>query len=86
MGESETVREVTVSSNRQVGLASDFARKLGVKAKGKLLEALIRMPDGDYAILLMRRPKSYAKALARALEGTTPAKEFLAELRAEWPE
>ncbi len=80
------VREVTVSSNRQVGLASEFARRLEVGPRSKLLEALVRLPDGSYGVLLMRPPKSYAQALSRALAGKTPAKEFLAKLRAEWPE
>ena len=33
-------REVTVSTNRQVGLVSDFARRMGVGPRSRLLETL----------------------------------------------
>lgn len=83
--QGDAVRHVTVSTNRQVGLAADFARKLGARPRGKLLEVLVRMPDGGYAVLLMRRPRDYAKALAATLVGRDTPDQFLARLRAEWP-
>lgn len=79
------VRRVTLSTNRQVGLAAEFARKLGVRPRSKLLEVLVRMPDGAYAVLLMRRPRDYATALAGTLAGRDTPDEFLARIRAEWP-
>ena len=83
---SEIAREVTVSTNRQVGLPSDFARRLAAKPGTKLLEVLVRLPDGDSAVLLMRRPKRYARALAATLRGEGSASAFVAALRREWPE
>jgi len=79
-------REVTVSSNRQVGLPADFARKLGVGPQGRVLETLLRMPGGTYAVLLMTPPKSYRKMLTAALAGHGDSSAFLKELRDEWPD
>ncbi|MBI2323782.1 MAG: hypothetical protein HYY42_07285 [Chloroflexi bacterium] len=83
----EVTREVTMSTNRQIGFASDFARRVGARPGTKLLETLVRMPGGDYAVLVMRRPKSFANLLVEALApsgkgGTT----FLRKLRGEWSE
>ena len=39
---SDMTREVKLSSNRQVGLAADFARALGVKPQGKLLISTLK--------------------------------------------
>lgn len=83
---SDMTREVKLSSNRQVGLAADFARALGVKPQGKLLETLIRLPGVGYAVVLMPKPKSYAKALQEALAGVAPqgADKYVRGLRREW--
>ncbi len=82
----EPVREVTLSSNRQVGLASEFARAMRVKPKGKLVETLVRMPGGGYAVLLMRAPRSFSALLRSALAGTAPLDATVAvrRLREEW--
>lgn len=82
----EGVRKVTLSKNRQVSLASEFARAMRVKPKGKLVETLIRLPDGNYGVLLMRPPRSYSTLLRKALEGSAPAdaSAWLRELREEW--
>lgn len=79
-------REVKVSSNRQVGLAADFARKLGVGADGRVIETLVRMPGGTFAVLLMTPPKSYRKMLTAALTGADDSRAFLKKLRDEWPD
>lgn len=63
----ELTREVTVSSNREVGLVSDFARRMGVGPRSRLLETLVRLPGGDYGLLLMRRPTSFTALLIDAL-------------------
>lgn len=78
-------REVTVSANRQVGLASEFARAMGVKPKMKLIETLVRLPGG-YGVLLMRRPRSYSALLGAALAGSSPdgVDATLNALRDEW--
>ena len=78
-------REVTVSANRQVGLASEFARVMGVKPKTKLIETLIRLPGG-YGVLLMRAPASYSAMLGEALAGTIPGgvDATMQALRDEW--
>lgn len=82
----ERVREVTVSTNRQVGLASDFARAMRVKPKSKLLETLVRIPGAGYGVLLMRRPRSYSDMLRNALAASAPvdATAAVRELREEW--
>jgi hypothetical protein len=81
----EATREVTMSTNRQIGFASDFARQLGAKPGTKLLETLVRLPGGTYAVLVMKPPKSYAAVLTAALapSGRGGAK-FLKQLRGEW--
>jgi len=77
--------EVTVSTNRQVGLVSDFARRMGVAPGGRLLETLVRLPGGNYGLLLIRRPTSFTALLVDAL---APSRQggvnFLRKLRAEW--
>lgn|GEM_PF-3280188 len=82
----ERVREVTVSTNRQVGLASDFARAMRVKPKSKLLETLVRLPGAGYGVLLMRRPRSYSDMLRNALAASAPvdATAAVRGLREEW--
>jgi hypothetical protein len=81
----DVTREVTVSTNRQVGLVSDFARRMGIGPGDRLLETLVRLPGGNYGLLLMRRPTSFTALLVDALApsgqgGVT----FLRKLRAEW--
>ena len=81
----QLTREVTVSTNRQVGLASDFARRMGARPKTRLLETLVRLPGGAYGVLLMRRPKSYASLLVDALAPSgAHGTRFLHKLRREW--
>lgn len=80
-----TTREVTMSTNRQIGFASEFARHIGARPGIKLLETLVRLPGGGYGVLVMRPPKSYAGLLVSALapsgKGGT---KFLKGLRREW--
>lgn len=84
----ERVREVTLSTNRQVGLASEFARAMRVIPKSKLIETLVRIPGGGFGVLLMRRPRSYSAMLRNALAGTAPtdATAAVRALRDEWDE
>ncbi len=83
---TDVVREVKLSSNRQVGLAADFARALGVRPPGKLMETLVRLPGVGYAVVLMPRTTSYAKGLAAALAGSAPggADKHVRKIRGEW--
>lgn len=81
----EATREVTMSTNRQIGFASEFARQIGAKPGTKLLETLVRLPGGGYGVLVMRRPKSYARLLVAALAPSgTGSRRFLKRLRDEW--
>lgn len=81
----DMTREVTVSTNRQIGLPSEFARRMGVGPGSRLLETLIRLPGGSYAVLLMPRPASYSAMLADALAVSGKGGlAFLRELRNEW--
>ena len=83
---TDTTREVKLSSNRQVGLPADFARALGVRPRDRLIGTLVRLPGAGYAVLLMPRPPSYAKALAGSLAGIAPkgADAYVRDLRSEW--
>lgn len=81
----EATREVTMSTNRQIGFASEFARQIGAKPGTKLLETLVRLPGGGYGVLVMRRPKSYASLLVAALAPSGKgSRKFLKRLRGEW--
>lgn len=81
----DVTREVTVSTNRQVGLVSDFARRMGVGPQSRLLETLVRLPGGGYGVLLMRRPASFTALLVDALAPTGKGGVgFLRQIRAEW--
>lgn len=83
----EPTREVTFSANRQVGLASEFARAMRLKPQAKLLETLVRLPGLGYGVVLMPKPKSYGKALRAVLHGVAPqgkVDEFVKRLRDEW--
>lgn len=78
-------REVKVSTNRQIGFVSEFARRIGARPGTKLLQTLVRLPGGNYGVLIMRRPKSHTDLLLGVLApsgrgGTT----FLRKLRGEW--
>src|SRR5437667_6794216 len=83
----DVTREVTMSTNRQIGFASEFARRVGARPGTKLLQTLVRLPGGTFAVLVMRRPKSYTTLLVDALapsgKGGTA---FLRKLRDEWGE
>ncbi len=82
----DRAREVTLSANRQVGLASQFARAMAVKPQAKLLEVLVRVPGSGYGVLLLPKPRSYSAALREALAGIAPegADAFVKALRDEW--
>jgi hypothetical protein len=81
----DVTREVTVSTNRQVGLVSDFARRMGVGPRSRLLETLVRLPGGNYGLLLMRRPTSFTALLVDALAPSGQGGvSFLRKLRSEW--
>src|SRR5712692_4550378 len=81
----DVTREVTVSTNRQVGLVSDFARRMGVRPRSRLLETLVRLPGGGYGLLLMRRPTSFTTLLIDALAPSGKGgASFLRKLRDEW--
>jgi hypothetical protein len=81
----DKTREVTVSSNRQVGLVSDFARRMGIGPRSRLLETLVRLPGGGYAVLLMRRPTSFTALLVDALAPSGGGGvRFLRKHRDEW--
>jgi len=83
-GVKQPIREVTLSSNRQVGLVSEFARAMRVKPKAKVVETLIRLPNG-YGVLLMRAPRSYSSMLGESLGRTAEGvDETLTALRKEW--
>lgn len=81
----EVTREVKVSTNRQIGFVSEFARRIGARPGTKLLQTLVRLPGGNYGVLIMRRPKSHTDLLLAALgpsgRGGT---SFLRKLRDEW--
>jgi len=53
---AEGARETTFSTDRQVGLASAFARALKLGPRDKLLQTLIRLPGGSSAVVLLARP------------------------------
>ena len=81
----DATREVTMSTNRQIGFASEFARRVGARPGTRLLQTLIRLPGGSFAVLVMRRPKSYAALLVDALGPSgTGGTAFLRKLREEW--
>ncbi|MDP9252816.1 MAG: hypothetical protein M3O80_07405 [Chloroflexota bacterium] len=81
----DVTREVTVSTNRQVGLVSDFARRMGVGPGSRLLETLVRLPGGNYGLLLMRRPTSFTALLVDALAPSgRGGVSFLRKMRNQW--
>jgi hypothetical protein len=83
----DMTREVTVSTNRQVGLVSDFARRMGIGPRSRLLETLVRLPGGGFGVLLMRRPTSFTALLVDALVPSgAGGVRFLRKLRDEWGE
>lgn len=84
--QTDTTREVKLSSNRQVGLPAEFARELGVKPGGKLIATLARLPGFGSVVMLMPEPESHAKALQALLAGDAPegAEAYVRKLRREW--
>ena len=81
----DATREVTVSTNRQVGLVSDFARRMGIGPRSRLLETLVRLPGGNYGLLLMRRATTFTALLVDALAPSGQGGvSFLRKLRSEW--
>ena len=83
--DQDVTREVTVSTNRQVGLISDFARRMGVGPRSRLLETLVRLPGGNYGLLLMRRPTSFTALLVDAIAPSGKGGvSFLRTMRDEW--
>jgi hypothetical protein len=86
-GKDTPIRQVTMSTNRQIGFASEFARQIGAKPGTKLIQTLVRLPGGGYGVLVMRPPKSYADLLVAALEPSgRGGRKFLKQLRDEWHE
>lgn len=83
---TDTTREVKLSTNRQVGLPAEFARELGVKPGGKLIQTLVRLPGFGTVVLLMPKPESHAKALEALIAGDAPegAEAYVRKLRREW--
>jgi hypothetical protein len=78
-------REVTVTTRCQVGLVSDFARRMGVGPRSRLLEILVRLPGGDYGVLLTRRPTSFTLLLVDALAPSGQGGvSFLRKMRNGW--
>src|SRR5438034_9273473 len=81
----DVTREVTVSTNRQVGLVSAFARRMGIRPRSRLLETLVRLPGGGYGLLLMRRPPSFTALLVDALAPSGKGGVgYLRKMRDEW--
>ena len=81
----DVTREVTVSTNRQVGLVSDFARRMGIGPRSRLLETLVRLPGGGYGLLLLRKPTSFTALLVDALSPSGKGGlSFLRKMRDEW--
>lgn len=81
----DQTREITVTSNREVELVSDFAQRMGVGPRSRLLETLIRLPGGDYGVLLMRKPTSFTALLVDALAPSgRGGVRFLRKRRDEW--
>ena len=67
-------------------MPAHFARALGVRPRDRLIGTLVRLPGAGYAVLLMPKPRSYAKALIDSLAGIAPdgAEAYVGELRSEW--
>ena len=81
----EVTREVKVSTNRQISFVSEFARRIGARPGTKLLQTLVRLPGGNYGVLIMRRPKSHTDLLLGALAPSgRGGAAFLRKLRGEW--
>ena len=70
--------EVTLSMKNQIVIPRDTRKKLGLKAGDKLLV----VARGQHAII-MRRPKSFAKALIGMMKGTYSA-DYLEKERQSW--
>ena len=70
--------EGTLSSKNQIVVPKDARKALGVKSGDKLL-IVVR----DNCVLLLPKPKSYAKALQGSMRGVYP-KDYLGKERASW--
>ena len=70
--------ESTLSSKNQIVVPKDAREALGVTAGDKLL---VVVQDG--CVLLMRKPKSYTKALQGIMRGVYP-KDYLKKERESW--
>ena len=81
----DVTREVTMSTNRQIGFASEFARRVGARPGTKLLQTLVRLPGGTFAVLVMRRPKSYTTLLVDALAPSAPSRSSSGPARGRSP-
>jgi AbrB family looped-hinge helix DNA binding protein len=70
--------EVKLSTNNQIVIPRELREALGIKAGDKLLA----VPRRDI-VILMRRPKNYADALAGIGKGFY-SQEYLAQERESW--
>jgi AbrB family looped-hinge helix DNA binding protein len=70
--------EATLSSKYQIVVPKDARKALRVKAGDKLLIVL-----HDNCLLVMPKPKSFAKALRGSMRGVYP-KDYLRKERASW--
>ena len=72
--------EVTLSSKNQIVVPRDTRKALGLKPGDRLLV----VPRGSHAVIL-RRPKSFAKALRGLMKGVYPP-DYLEKERGSWVE
>jgi AbrB family looped-hinge helix DNA binding protein len=70
--------EVTLSAKNQIVVPRDTRKALGLKAGDKILV----VPRGGHAVIL-RRPKSFAKAIRGLLKGVYPA-DYLEKEKDHW--
>ena len=72
------MREVKLSSKNQIVIAREMREALGVKTGDRLLV----VPRGD-TVILLRKPKKYAKAIAGMAQDFYNAK-YLDKERESW--
>jgi len=70
--------EVTLSSKNQVVIPREARKALGIKPGDKLLFVVL----GDH-VVVMQKPKSFAKALRGATRGIYP-EDYLQKERDSW--
>ena len=70
--------EATLSSKNQIVVPKEAREALGVRPGDKLLIAV-----HDRCVVMMPRPKSFAKALTGLARGVYP-KDYLKKERASW--